>query len=285
MFTARTSTPLSLVTLLLAALVVAGGALVPAGPAAAAPPDNDTSDSASVVTSLPFSAIVNIAEATDDVENLYCDGSIQTVWFSYTATADVTVAFNTVGSDYAAAIAVYRGAPDASQIVACDDASLGRAYSQEVIRVGAGQTYYVAVSRYLEGGDTLVFNAAEYPDSLIAHTELTEARLLENGNVALTFTVTCNAYATVQFRGVVTQRRGNRIVAEIPFNLDDDDEYCGPDPTSWTTRANYTPATTARPGKATIDLVTRAYVSVANGGLPEVFETQQFSVRLRKYSS
>ena len=74
-----------------------------------APPSNDNFASATVVTSLPFSATVVIADATTEPGEPLTWGQSRTIWYAFTPTADVVVRANLDGSNYVSAfLAVYR---------------------------------------------------------------------------------------------------------------------------------------------------------------------------------
>src|SRR3712207_847829 len=79
----------------------------------AQPPNNDDFDSATIISSLPFSNSINTVEATTAADDPFCAGNGHTVWYSFTPDEDGEVnAFleaNTVGSDYDTTLSVYTG--------------------------------------------------------------------------------------------------------------------------------------------------------------------------------
>jgi hypothetical protein len=284
MFHQASGRPLRPISWAMAALGVTATVLA-AAPVAVAAPTNDLIVDAVAIGALPFTDTVDVSGATTDyVPDCVVPELTNGVWYTYTPTTDVAVMFDTVGSDFETGLAVYTGTHDALESVGCDDNRLDTA-SQVVVRLTAGEQYFIGVGRFNPGGgDQLVLSAHEAPDQLAMHSTLRKATLTASGEVELRFGVVCSDYATVQFRGTVSQRRGHRV-RETPFWLDDDDEYCGPRPTTWTALAHDAQVPPARPGKATIALVTRAFIAGGPGvDLLEVFETQQFIVRLHRGS-
>jgi hypothetical protein len=72
-----------------------------AGGTAAAPPPNDACANATQIGALPFTASLDVSEATDDLADPApsCTGATATVWFAYTATKPTTLHLDTQGSD------------------------------------------------------------------------------------------------------------------------------------------------------------------------------------------
>lgn len=112
-------------------------------PALAAPPANDNFNSATVIGALPFTTTQDTSEATgavDDPVECYSNGS---VWYSFTATSDVLIAADTLGSNYDTTLAVYTGAQGALTLVpgACNDDFFGL-QSKVEFNATSGTTYY-----------------------------------------------------------------------------------------------------------------------------------------------
>lgn len=73
---------MSLITVMVGAAV---SLLFGASAVHAAPPSNDAFSSATVITQLPFNAVVDISEATSSPDDpLGCFAGQPTVWFAYT---------------------------------------------------------------------------------------------------------------------------------------------------------------------------------------------------------
>ena len=99
--------------------------LAVASPAVAAPPVNDDVSAATAVTGVPFTDTVNTSGATFDSETDAGCG-VATVWYRWTAPADGSVEFNTVGSDYDTTLALFTGEPPNLVLEECnDDSSTG----------------------------------------------------------------------------------------------------------------------------------------------------------------
>ena len=120
-------------------------ALVVAAPALPAP-SNDNFANATVVSSLPFSETVPIAQATTEPgEPGTPSGQSRTVWYSFTPASDVVIRAHLGASDYVtASMPVYRadgpGFPGLTEIARVS-------YVGTTFRLQAGARYY------LQGGD------------------------------------------------------------------------------------------------------------------------------------
>ncbi|PSL58441.1 PKD domain-containing protein [Saccharothrix carnea] len=141
------------------------GLLVP-GVAHAAPPPNDDFSEATPIASLPFTTTQSTVEATpayDDPAD--CHGFHQSVWFTYTASADGVLVATTAGSDYDTILAVHTGYRGALTQVACDDnGEEGTLQSRVEIPVVAGTTYHLMVSSYPWGSvGSLTLGVAGWP--------------------------------------------------------------------------------------------------------------------------
>lgn len=89
----------------------------------------------------------------------------RSVWWSWTATTDGLVTFDTIGSDFDTLLAVYTGsAVDALTLVAeNDDASYWELYSRVQFTTTAGVTYQIAVDGYEGDSGAIVLNWAPGP--------------------------------------------------------------------------------------------------------------------------
>ena len=135
MFTSRF---LSKMASVLAILIMA---LSSAQPALAAPPLNDYFSDAEQILSLPLNAVVDITEATTEMnEPQFCWSMDHTVWYSISPTQNMTVHVNTFGTTTNANINVYRAVGSGIG----DLNFMGCAYfsNSPSLFLEAGQTYY-----------------------------------------------------------------------------------------------------------------------------------------------
>jgi hypothetical protein len=113
-------------------LVAATAGMIVAGalPASAAPPSHDTIDGAKVISSVPFSEVVDTTEATTDAEdaaiNANCGAPATngSVWYSLTASAGGYLV-DVSQSDFTAGVIVATGTPGNLSIVTCGPGSVG----------------------------------------------------------------------------------------------------------------------------------------------------------------
>src|SRR5512135_1685562 len=72
----------------------------------AAPPPNDLRSSATVVSVLPFTEVVDTTGATTSAEDVSAcsNPTAASVWYTYTATADTQLVVETLGSDYSTGV-------------------------------------------------------------------------------------------------------------------------------------------------------------------------------------
>jgi hypothetical protein len=124
-------------------LAVVGCVLWAAPTGLAAPPSNDEFTSATVVTSLPFSGTVGIAEATTEANEPLPGGSAsKTVWYSIAPTSDLIVRSDLGGSDYVTAfMAVYQ--QDSAGFGGLTQIAYGWYGPSFTFRLRAGTTYYI----------------------------------------------------------------------------------------------------------------------------------------------
>jgi hypothetical protein len=123
------------------------------------PPANDNFDNAVNVTSLPFSATVDITDATSvSNEPQYCNYSPNTAWYSFTPTETIKVRADTQGGAIPGNINIYRAAdagfPDL-QFIGCTGFGGATSFLAE-----AGQTYYLQVGGNGQPG-TIQINLTE----------------------------------------------------------------------------------------------------------------------------
>ncbi|MFO0744613.1 MAG: kelch repeat-containing protein [Myxococcota bacterium] len=103
--------------------------------AVAAPPPNDDFDQAVVVPTVPFSATAETADATVAADDPDAAGIGHTVWYAYTAPADMHVTADTTGSDYSVYVVVFTGTRGALSLVTVGQGQIG-------VDLVAGTTYY-----------------------------------------------------------------------------------------------------------------------------------------------
>ena len=125
------------------------------------PPPNDSFTAATAVTSLPFSATVDITDATNEPgEPQFCNFMPNTVWYSFTSTETIKVRADTQGSTINGNVNIYHatgnGFPDI-QFMQCTFFGGSTAFLAE-----AGETYYLQVGGSGQPG-SIQFNLAEMP--------------------------------------------------------------------------------------------------------------------------
>ena len=123
-----------------------------------APRSNDNFADAAVVTGASGNTTGNNTEATMETGEPYhaqWSSSTETVWWSWTAPATGTAAFDTLGSDFDTVMSAYTGSSVSSLTLLSesDDAYPDSLPSRIVFQVAAAATYHIAVAGY-DVGDT-----------------------------------------------------------------------------------------------------------------------------------
>lgn len=120
----------------------------------AAPPNDDCA-AATVIKSLPFKRTIAVEGATDDVGQPEPSCGVgATVWFRYSARADVSLELET--RDGGEGLAVFRGECGALTELACgDDTPTGAASGHLVVQLRKGDTIHVASRTRGRIGETL----------------------------------------------------------------------------------------------------------------------------------
>jgi len=127
---------------LVALLAVVGLVLWVAPAGFAAPPPNDNFANAAVVTSLPFSNVVSIGEATTETNESLPVSASRTIWYSITPTSDLIIRADLGGSDYVTAFtAVYR--EDSAGFGGLTQIAFGWYGTPLTYTLEAGATYYI----------------------------------------------------------------------------------------------------------------------------------------------
>jgi hypothetical protein len=136
-------------------------------------PSNDECVNATVITSIPFTDIVDATTATSNPADpsLGCnwDGARtdgNTVWYVWTPTDNVHVQISTFGSDYDTVLGVYTGDCENLVEVACLDVGLADA---GMFEAEADVTYFIKVGEFLDGsgGGNLTFRVGELETEII----------------------------------------------------------------------------------------------------------------------
>jgi hypothetical protein len=151
--------------ILTTAIVGAALALPGVSSAWAQAPPNDTFEQATVISSLPFSQILDTTQATTDstdAEALAACGApsvnfAATVWYEYTPPVDQSVLILTgpVPPSYSAAVAVLTGSPGSLSAVTCSTSPVVS------FSATAGVTYHIGVADISGGsGGTLHFSVS-----------------------------------------------------------------------------------------------------------------------------
>jgi 5-hydroxyisourate hydrolase-like protein (transthyretin family) len=128
----------------------------------AIPPANDDFANAESVTGLPFSATVDLSDATtepDEPQNCY--NVNQTSWYVFTPTQTTRVQVDTQGSVINGSVNIYQAAgPGLTglQFLQCSDP-----FSAALFTAEAGQTYYLQVGNPFGETGTVQVNLAEVP--------------------------------------------------------------------------------------------------------------------------
>jgi hypothetical protein len=204
------------------ALLVAGLTLFVAGSASAAPV-NDRIGAATVVTSLPFTDVLDTTDTAVAAEatSAFCEIG-HTVWYSFTASTDGYVRADTLGSDFDTVIVAYADSGTGLQEVGCDDdEGPDHLSSQLTLPVTAGTTYLIQVGGCCNQDPqtgSLTFHLAESgPPFGIESITIARATVSRHaGVVTITGTITClGTPEDVVVDVEVTQRTGGDIVSGI----------------------------------------------------------------------
>lgn len=125
------------------------------------PPMNDNFSDATTIDALPFNDSVNNADALREPgETNYCLLSKNTVWYTFTATADGALRADTAGSSFSdTTLSVYQaGGPGIGDLVFLQCGSFGSAVT---FSVEAGVTYYFQAGSVNSAGGDLRLNLEE----------------------------------------------------------------------------------------------------------------------------
>lgn len=191
--------------------------VVIATPALAAAPTNDLYTGRTTIGALPFSETLDTTEATtdaDDVElNAECGAPATdaSVWYEFTATADMGVLVDVSASDYSAGVLVGTGAPGSFSIVSCGPAGV-------IFFAESGVTYAIlAIDDQLDEagtGGTLVISVDEAPPppEIDITVDPTGTFNPQTGSATISGTVTCSGDADFASVEVELRQRVGRFV-------------------------------------------------------------------------
>jgi hypothetical protein len=127
-------------------------------------PANDDFNSATIISTLPFTDNVDTTGATSAADDPSQCGNNGSVWYAFTPSQNEIITASTFGSNYDTVLSAYTGVRGALTLVACNDDSSGTLQSQVKFSSTAGTTYFFMISRCCgsggSGGGQLVFNVS-----------------------------------------------------------------------------------------------------------------------------
>ena len=177
------------------------------------PPPNDDFNSPTVIPSMPFTVSQDVTNATTALDDPFCVGRTQTVWFSFTPTINMRLEANTFGSNYDTTLSVYTGARGALTQLACNDDSNGSVQSRVRFDAVAGTTYFFMVSSFSffpVSSANLTFNLVPAPPPLAIAPSVTQFGSVDPTTGAATISgfVSCTQPAFVTISGQLKQMHG-----------------------------------------------------------------------------
>jgi len=171
-------------------------------------PINDDVDHAIAISSLPFTDTSNTSNATTAFDDpYYCGYNGASVWYSFTPAADTRIELDTSASNYYTVISVWTGPRGAWSNVNCN-------YSNHIrFNALAGQTYYIMVGTYGNGG-SLSLSATLAPPPLAIDLSINPTGSVKTttGVATVKGAVTCNQPTYVSGWGYVQQKIGKGLV-------------------------------------------------------------------------
>lgn len=200
-----------LATALLGAFTLALGA----APSWAVAPTNDDISHAQVIAALPFSAAVDVTEATLAAGETACDDrpTQQTVWYTLTFPTDRRIVLDRRASDYESYLGIFTGTPGSLSQVFC---SFYRS-PVSVFQARAGVTYHMQIGAWTpvpgfpaQRLDLQIYDVPIPPVEISA--AVTRATLTQDGLVRLAGEVRCNHESEYTLRGTASQVRHHRVV-------------------------------------------------------------------------
>ena len=189
------------------------------------PPVNDDVDNAIAINSLPFTDTQNTSAATTAFDDPYCGYNGRSVWYAFTATTNTRVELDTIGSSYQGMVSIFTGPRGAWGYLSCN-------YSDRVrFDAVAGQTYYIMIGTYGNGGNlSFSMKLAPPPLAIELHLEEFGSVVPTTGVVTVNGTVSCNQTTYVNGWGTVQQKVGQAFIDGYVYI----GGYCDPStPMSW----------------------------------------------------
>lgn len=203
------------------------------------PPDNDEIEGARPIGALPFSDTLSTLTATTASDDPTCFGSQgATVWYSFTAPADLRLELNTFGSDYTTTLSVYTGSRGSLTQIACNAFSSGGSGARVRFDAQANVTYHVMVGSFSAEGANLVLNAAIAPPPFTFDLQLDRKGSVDasTGVATVRGTATCSLPAFVNVSGSLFQSRPDVLIDAFFMTA----FFCE-GTTSWSAQVFYTP--------------------------------------------
>ena len=130
------------------------------------PAPNDDFDSATVISSIPYSDVGDVLGATLDSDDpyftqCYAGKGDKTVWYKYIPGSSGWVRVNTTGSSYDTMVAVWTGTRGNLFSLACNDDDVGGQQSDLVWYLEAGTTYYIEVAQWTSSSSSSSYISQE----------------------------------------------------------------------------------------------------------------------------
>jgi hypothetical protein len=175
--------------------------------AAVAAPDNDERVTATAVTSLPFTEVVDATDAgANDEDAADCGPVDRTVWYRIELDRGTDVLVDTAGSTYDTVVDVYS---EAGATITCLDDTATTQQARLAFTARLGESYYVRVGRATsgDGGVEEPRSAAQDDEPTILHVSFEETRLRYQGR---------------PMRSTAWQRGGTAVVQHVVVDEPDD---------------------------------------------------------------
>jgi hypothetical protein len=185
--------------------------------AAEARPANDNFANATRIASLPFTGSLSTQGATTEPgEPLApCAPVGSTVWYSFTPAADMSIAADTLGSNFNTVLTAFTGSDFATlQSIGCQPFG-----NRLVLDLRAGTTYHFQIGGFSGQTGNLVFNVAVFVRLGVSLSiDPTGSVLPSTGAATVSGFVTCNKPAFVDLSGSLRQRAGRGFITGV-FSL------------------------------------------------------------------
>jgi hypothetical protein len=175
------------------------------------PPNDDFAGAIILAPALPVSTSQDTSSATTAPDDPFCVGNAASVWFGFTAPANMTIEADTSGSNYDTTLSVYRGSRGALTQLACNDNSDGTFQSRIRIQASAGVTYFFMAAAFPGNmGGLLSFHVKEGPRPLTIAPSIFRFGTVESstGSAQLSGAVVCSRPTYVSISGQLRQSHG-----------------------------------------------------------------------------